>query len=74
MSSVREYPPKPMTANITTITGASYGNGTYSLSASNSAKPEWEAWKAFDGKLDKDSAWHSIGLGDGATGYKPELE
>lgn len=45
MSMVRQYPPQKMTANTTTIQGASYGNGVYTSSAS-STHGSWQAWKA----------------------------
>lgn len=40
----REYPPSALTGSPTNLTGQTYGNGTYTLSASTSAQAPWLAF------------------------------
>jgi hypothetical protein len=45
---VVEYPPAALTGESTTLSGQSYGNGTYGTATSSIAGGGWEAWRAFD--------------------------
>jgi hypothetical protein len=64
-----EYPPPPgLNTNSTTITTASYGNGTYITSSSSINQLNQSPWKAFDkfnadGTLDYQSGWAYNGAG-----------
>lgn len=47
---IQKYPPGPMTANTTTLSGYSYGNGTYIVSASSAHNiaTAGDVWNLFD--------------------------
>lgn len=47
-----KYPPANLTSSTTTLSGQSYGNGTYTVTRSEAyAPPNFEAWMAFSNAL-----------------------
>lgn len=60
------YPPSPMTANTTTVSGQPYGNGTYIASASSTSST-YDAYLAFNSDQN-DNWWHSASTYNTATG------
>ena len=56
-NGTRAYPPSAMTTNSTSITGASYDNGTYIASASSELAGGYESYKAFDNNTA--TFWHT---------------
>ena len=57
------YPPVALTANSTTITGQSYGNGTYTLNTSSSA--DLQRFRGFDKSITSSSSSSSLIFGGG---------
>jgi hypothetical protein len=70
LQKVQAWPPAPMTANTTTITGQTYGNGTYVASASSIVSAAWAVWEAFnqDIAIDANPGWHSAFTYNNETG------
>jgi hypothetical protein len=71
LGKVQAWPPAPMTANTTVITGQAYGNGTYVASASSIVSSDWDAWEAFNQSTNNDPhpGWHSsYAIYDATTG------
>ena len=57
LSATTTYPPAAMTGNTTTMTGLTYGNGTYVASASTILGTAWDTYLAFS--LNPGLFWHS---------------
>lgn len=64
---IQKYPPGPMTANTTTLSGYSYGNGTYIVSASSAQNTTTlgDVWNLFDSN---GSSFHFAARYDVTTG------
>jgi hypothetical protein len=54
---IREFPPGPMSADSTTLSGYPYGEGVHIASASGTPRSGEENWRAFDGLTT--TYWHS---------------
>jgi hypothetical protein len=52
---IQEYPPRAMTGYETLVEG----HGVFCVSASTVRNSSWEAWEAFDGRIDANSRWIS---------------
>jgi len=54
-----EWPPAALTGASTTLSGYSYGNGTYTVTASSVANSSYDAWRAFDNGVTSTSSYAS---------------